>query len=101
LNRVWQVILKVKQVGSVLLSDETELRVVINDAKVNDFDSAGSVNCNWFDDDERVNDGSVAAKDETVINDANNKAAQTANASNFVFFIDPTRRTLKKSKRGS
>jgi hypothetical protein len=50
----------------------------------------GNTYCNSFDDAERVKVGTVVADAEKTINDANNKAVNTADAINLVFFIFPT-----------
>src|SRR5208337_2536157 len=47
----------------------------------------GSTYCNWFDDAERANDGTVVAKAERGTKNAKSKAINTANVSNLVFFI--------------
>jgi hypothetical protein len=47
---------------------------------------AGNLYCNWFEDAERVKVGSVMARAEEAINDANSKVA-SIELSNLVFFI--------------
>jgi hypothetical protein len=58
----------------------------------------GSTYCNWFDDAERVKDGTVVAEAERVINDANSKVINEAKVSNLVFFLFPTPQLIREVK---